>query len=47
MNTTGQAAIQDVIVSVSVVSRINDDVTNDPCIAEKRDPPNTPATPII
>jgi hypothetical protein len=30
---------------VSVVSRIRDEVTNEPCIAENKDPPNTPATP--
>jgi hypothetical protein len=33
--------------SFSVVSRINDEVTRDPCIAEKREPPNTPATPAM
>jgi hypothetical protein len=30
-----------------VVSRINEEVTRDPCIAEKRDPPKTPATPAM
>merc|ERR1711990_181562 len=31
----------------SVVSRIRDEVTNEPCIAENREPPNTPATPAM
>ena len=29
----------------SVVSRISEEETNDPCIAQNREPPNTPATP--
>ncbi|CAL6437771.1 unnamed protein product [Bathycoccus prasinos] len=31
--------------SFSVVSRISEEVTSEPCIAEKSEPPNTPATP--
>jgi hypothetical protein len=30
--------------SFSVVSWIRDEVTNEPCIAENKEPPNTPAT---
>jgi photosystem II P680 reaction center D1 protein len=31
----------------SVVSRIRDEVTSEPCIAENSEPPNTPATPAM
>jgi hypothetical protein len=34
-----------VLDSVSVVSRTREEVTSEPCMAENRLPPNTPATP--